>query len=174
MAKLAGKQKISESEMSQEINLKRYLGRDATTEETQLFAELAIERINERTLDGKTIHGGNFKKYSEAYAEKKGVSRNSVDLFLSGDMLDSVDASGSGNSTVKIEMDDAKEAEIGFYHHTGDGSLKKRPWFGLTTSEARSITNDIKDTKVEKAKQSTTTLNELRDALALLGIEQES
>ena len=50
MAKLAGKKTISQDEMSQEINLKRYLGDDATPEQKQLFAELAIEQINQRTF----------------------------------------------------------------------------------------------------------------------------
>ena len=50
MAQLAGKKTISVDEMSQEINLRRYLGREATEQESQLFVELAVERNNSRRL----------------------------------------------------------------------------------------------------------------------------
>ena len=167
MAKLAGKKKISKDEMSQEINLKRYLGRNPTDNEKRLFGELAIEKINERTLDGKTIHGGKFKKYSKEYADLKGVTRDSVDLFLEGDMLDSLETSESGNR-VKIEIGGADvESKKGYNHHVGD-TTKKRPWFGLTTEEARQIANEVKE---EKPRESRFTLAEIRAALEALDIE---
>jgi hypothetical protein len=129
--------------MSQEINLKRYLGRNPTDAEIEAFAQVAIERINLRTLEGETIHGGKFKQYSKAYAEKKGVSRDSVDLFLEGDMLDALNYESTSDS-VKIVIDDSLEAKKGYNHHTGD-TLPKRPWFGITTDEARTIAESIKD-----------------------------
>jgi len=172
VAKLAGKKTISQDEMSQEINLKRYLG-DATPEQKQLFAELAIEQINQRTLDGKTIHGGKFKKYSKEYADMKGVSRDSVDLFLDGDMLDSLEAEANGNK-IKISIGgDSVETAKGFNHHTGD-TLPKRPWFGLTTDEVRLLSEQVKDAVPvqDGEEQSTFTLAELSAALRQLGLEQ--
>lgn len=173
MAKLAGKKTISQDEMSQEINLKRYLG-DATPEQKQLFAELAIEQINQRTLDGKTIHGGKFKKYSKEYAEMKGVSRDSVDLFLEGDMLDSLETQEDGNK-IKITIGgDKVETKKGFRHHTGDLGMTKRPWFGLTTDEVRLLSEQVKDAMPaqEGEDRSTFTLAELSAALRQLGLEQ--
>lgn len=171
MAKLAGKKIISQDEMSQEIDLKRYLGDDATPEQKQLFAELAIEQINQRTLDGKTIHGGNFKKYSKEYADFKGVSRDSVDLFLEGDMLDSLETQEDGNK-IKITIGgDSVETKKGYNHHIGD-TLPKRPWFGLTTDEVRTITDAIL-AEADVTEQATFTLAELTAALRELGLTQE-
>ena len=179
MAKLAGKKTISVDEMSQEIDAKRYLGKDASDEQVRLFAELAIEQINQRTLDGKTIHGGKFKKYSKEYADKKGVSRSAVDLFLEGDMLDSVnyDEETLASKKVKLFIDDELDTKKGFNHHTGD-TLPKRPWFGITPGEARSIADAVKEEiqteqRGQQQDQSATfTLAELRAALKQLGLEQ--
>jgi hypothetical protein len=170
MAKLAGKKTISVDEMSQEIDLKRYLGRDATPAEKRLFAELAVERINERTLDGRTIHGGSFKRYTQEYADLKGVTRDAVDLFLKGDMLDSIESKDAGKNKVKIEITDNLDTKKGYNHHTGD-TLPKRPWFGITTKEARVIANEVKQPVREESQ--TFTLADLREALRGLGLEQE-
>ena len=155
--------------MKQTINLNRYLGKDATEAQRIMFAELAVEQINQRTLDGKTIHNGKFKKYTKEYADLKGVSRDSVDLFLEGDMLDSVGADVNG-SNVDIELD-PDETPKGYNHQVGD-TLPKRPWFGLTTAEARTIAETVKETLPEQ-QQSRFTLADLRNALSVLGIEQD-
>ena len=169
MAKLAGKKTISQDEMSQEINLKRYLGRAPTQDEKMLFAELAIEQINQRTLDGKTIHNGKFKKYSAEYADKKGVSRDSVDLFLEGNMLDSVTADFDSGNKVKFFINDDLDTKKGYNHHIGD-TLPKRPWFGITTDEARRIAEQIKQPAQQQ--EQTFTLTDLQAALAQIGLEQ--
>ncbi len=153
LAKLAGKKTITVDEMSQEIDLKRYLGRDATDKEKRLFGELAVERINSRTLDGKTIHGGKFKRYSEAYAEKKGVTRDSVDLFLDGDMLDNVVAQNANASKVRIEIDDSLDTKKGFNHNVGE-TVPKRPWFGITTQEARAMAEAVREDETAQEKES--------------------
>ena len=163
--KASGKYLVSLSEMSQEIDLETYLGYKPQARDARLFAELAIETIKNRTLDGQTINGGKFKKYSKKYADFKGVTQNSVDLFLEGDMLNSLDYEVVDNKP-KIYLND-EEVPKGYNHNVGD-TLPKRPWFGLTDSEAQNIAESIKETPTEKK----TTLADLRNALALLGIEQ--
>lgn len=172
MAKLAGRTKISLGEMSQTINTNRYLGKNSTAEERILFAELSVEIINERTLDGETIHGGSFKKYDDDYAAKKGVTVDSVDLFANGDMLDSVSESVKGKD-VNIDVVGSLQTKKAYNHHIGD-TAKKRPWFGVTTTEARRIGNSIKALREEGVtpKKATTTLIELKEALSLITIEQ--
>lgn len=172
--KASGKYLVSLSEMSQEIDLETYLGYKPKARDARLFAELAIETIKNRTLDGQTINGGKFKKYSKKYADFKGVTQNSVDLFLEGDMLNSLDYEVVDDKP-KIVIDDDTETAKGYAHQTGfkghrvlDGKVPKRPWFGLTDSEAQNIAESIKETPTEKK----TTLADLRNALALLGIEQ--
>ena len=131
--------------MSQEINLRDILGRDPSQLELASFGEQAINRIIERTQDGKTLDGKNFAAYSPEYAELKGS--NDVDLTLAGDMLLSVDSRFSGSS-VELFIDDELNTKKGYNHHVGD-TLPKRPWFGLTDKEAREIANDIKQNQAE-------------------------
>ena len=94
-----GTLKVTLNELSQEIDLKSYLGRKPTASEKRAFAELATDTIENRTLDGQTINGGKFKKYSKAYADIKGVTRSSVDLFLDGDMLNGIGRRSSKEKT---------------------------------------------------------------------------
>jgi hypothetical protein len=159
---LAGKRKISLAEMSQQINLARRLGRTPTPEELEMFAEMAIERINQRTLDGQTVNGGSFAPYSEKYAEAKGVSRNSVDLFLDGDMLDSLDYDiNEDTGTVTILINNDEVLPRAYNHHVGD-TLPRRPWFGITPDEVEELTALIP----EESDETETTSREQRITLA--------
>ena len=144
MARLSGKSKISKDEISQEINLKRLIGQEPTDQQKRLFADLAIELINQRTLSGKSVSGSNFKKYSKAYAELKGVTRDNVDLFLSGGMLNSIkrDQSSEDASRVKLTIEKGIETLKAYNHQVGD-TLPKRPFFGITSSEAKEIANQL-------------------------------
>lgn len=176
--KRAGEVLNSLGEVSQTIDLREYLNGNTPTEEQKaLFAELAIEQINTRTLDGKTINGGNFKKYSKAYADKKGVTRDSVDLFLEGDMLDSItrNRSQEDENSLFIEIGEG-ETQKAFNHNTGD-TLPKREFFGITAQEAdrigRSIINRSGERRAANASEEGFTLSELAQALQTLGLVQE-
>jgi hypothetical protein len=166
---LAGKRKISLSEMSQEINLERRLGREPTEDELEVFAQMAIERINQRTLDGETVNGGSFAPYSEEYADKKGVSKDSVDLFLEGDMLDSLSYEIS-DSNVKIYVDGDLQVKKGYNHHVGD-TLKKRPWFGITPNEVGEIISSLPESDDNQATTRRLTLADLEAAVRLIDFE---
>lgn len=159
---------VSLSEMNQEINLEKYLGREPTETEKQRFADLAIDTITTRTLDGKTINGGKFAKYSKAYADKKGVTQDSVDLFLDGDMLGSIRrrVEGEKQNTLMIALQE-DQVPKGYNHNVGD-TVKKRPWFGLTDLEAKAIANRINSSREPRQ----LTLSELRERLSRLGIQQ--
>ena len=52
------------------------------------LAEVVIEHIISRSAAGYDKNNKKFKKYSEQYADRKGVSTSDVDLILSGEMLD--------------------------------------------------------------------------------------
>ena len=140
MAKLEGTTVISKSKMSQEIDAEELFGQDIPLSVKQEFAERAIETIINRTQSGKSIHGKNFVKYSEAYAEKKGVGVGDVDLTLNFDMLGSL--ADESSSKIKLSVDPS-QAPKGFNHHVGD-TLPRRAWFGITKSEAKSIADDLK------------------------------
>ena len=168
--KKIGNLNVSLDEISQEIDLSELLGRKPTSNEKRLFAEIAIDTINTRTLDGKTVNGGSFKPYSAAYAKEKGVTRDSVDLFLEGDMLESISrrSSKEKSSTVFIQMEKGLQTKKAFNHNTGD-TLPKREFFGITRNEAENIANQIAEQQQETTR---VTLADLRNALSLLDIEQ--
>jgi len=161
MATLAGQKTTSLSEISQTIDLSEFLGRRPTATEKQRFADLAIEKINQRTLDGQDLDGNSFARYSEEYAAKKGVSVDSVDLFLEGDMLDSIGRrkSKERTSTVFLQMKKGLQTKKAFNHDTGD-TLPKREFFGLTRDEASSIAESIKEEAPAR-----TTLSDLAAAI---------
>ena len=170
--KKAGSLNITLDEISQEVDLKNYLGRKPTASEKVAFAELAIDRINNRTLDGETVNGGKFKRYSKSYAEFKGVTRDSVDMFLDGDMLEAIGRRTSKEkaNTVFIQIEKGLQTKKAFNHNTGD-TLPKREFFGLTEEEARSIADEIKESPTQE--QSTSiTFDALRSAIESLDIEQ--
>lgn len=51
------------------------------------IADDVIEFIIERTSNGIDKYGDDFPEYTEAYAKKKGVSVQAVDLVASGEMI---------------------------------------------------------------------------------------
>ena len=173
MAKLAGKKKVSLQEMSQEIDLKKYFGEKPTKEQKKLFAEIAKEVIENRTLDGKDLHGRKFKQYSKEYADLKGVPRSNVDLFLKGDMLSSIGrrSSKEKTNTLFLQMKKGLETKKSFNHDTGD-TLAKREFFGITNNEAQKITEEV--SKLTKKKKVSIAQLQLAAAAILLGEDDES
>jgi hypothetical protein len=55
------------------------------------IAEIIIEHIVTRSANGLDRNNKKFAKYSDSYAEKKGVGVSDVDLILTGEMLDSLE-----------------------------------------------------------------------------------
>ena len=164
--KLAGKVNITQSELKQVLNGQYYLGAGATRAELEAFADAAVDLINNRTLDGTDVYTGvSFTPYSEEYAKKKGVSRNSVDLFLDGDMLDSVDGGVSGRN-IELEVGGSSTNKAKAYNHQTGDTLPARTWFGITAAEARAIANEIKSTRTQSTNNQEDrgfTLAELRE-----------
>jgi phage gpG-like protein len=165
-----GKRVINKSKSEQRINLKSLLGRTPTREEKTAFTLATIELINQRTLDGSDIDGKKFEQYSEEYADKKGVSRNAVDLFLSGDMLDSIDVVDTSTNTVTIGIE-GELNRLKSDNHNNGVTLPKREFFGITKDEAERIANSIKSQETESTQEGFT-LADIQQALASLGLEQ--
>ena len=172
MARLAGQTKISLDEIRQTINLNRRLGRKLSIEELEAFALEAIELINQRTLSNETVYGGSFANYSKVYADKKGVSQNAVDLFLNGDMLDSLDYEIDEDAgTVEIKVLGDLQIKKGYNHHVGD-TLPRRPWFGITTEETNSIAEALISDEVE-VQEERITLADIARAVSSIGLDVE-
>jgi hypothetical protein len=157
--------RLSENRVSLSINLREIYGRRPTAFEKREFAELARDLIIDRTQSGKDFDGQGFPAYKADYAEFKGVSRNSVDLTLFGDMLNSIDYRTTENG-VEIFIDDDKQAAKAHGHITGfekhsiiskaKGYNKKdyqRDFFGITKDEARDIAEQVRVVESEPVLQ---------------------
>lgn len=157
----------------QKVDLKELLGRKPKAVEKEAFVAAAIERIIERSQSGKSIDGRKFKRYSEEYAEKKGVSRSDVDMTLFGDMLLSVKRHGSRSSDqVEFGITGGVEALKSYNHNTGD-TLPRRQWFGLSIKEQKEIAEQIRSSSFRDAtvkevrEQSKSRLLEIVESLTL-------
>lgn len=167
-----GRRVITRSKSEQRVNLKELLGRVPSDAEKDLFTRRAVELINQRTLDGKDLEGKTFTPYSAAYADKKGVSRTSVDLFLEGDMLGSIKKINETKNTVSFGITDSEEAAKSENHNKGV-SLPKREFFGITRSEAKKIADEVSTGEPQEEQPRRRTLAELRDALAAISLGRD-
>ena len=124
------KKSQSQKKVSQRYNLKELLGYKPSREQKELFYNLAVDKIVNRTANGKDINNSNFTPYSESYADKKGVSRNAVDLILTGDMLSSFEENQAQPNMVEIKIEGGVDAKKAYNHDVGD-TLPKREFFGF-------------------------------------------
>ncbi len=124
------KKQQSQAKVSQKYNLKEILGYKPSSRQKELFYNLAVDRIVQRTANGRDIDNRNFTPYSEEYAEKKGVSRNSVDLILTGDMLNAFEENQRQPNMVEIKIEGGIDAKKAYNHDKGD-TLPKREFFGF-------------------------------------------
>lgn len=165
-----GKRTINKSKSIQRVNLKELIGRTPTDDEKNRFTLAAIELINDRTLDGKDINGKKFTKYSEKYAEQKGVSRDAVDMFLTGSMLDGINSISSTVNTVTFGIEGGVDALKSDNHNNGV-TLPTREFFGITKAEAERIAREIADSKNQESIGFT--LADLQEAIKQIGLVQD-
>lgn len=125
-----------------------------TTEFKQLYGQRVVDRIVERTREENIDRfGKSLGTYSKSYKDSLIFSiygkSNPVDLTLTGEMLESLNAvSGRFNITIQLEGDNNKGKAQG--HITGVlgkyGRSKKRDFLGLPQKELTSIFKDsLKD-----------------------------
>lgn len=162
------KKSQSKSKVSQKYNLKELLGYKPTSEQKELFFNLAVDKIVTRTADGRDVNGRPFKEYSEKYAEKKGVSRGAVDLILKGDMLSAFEENLKQPNMVEIKIEGGVDAKKAYNHDIGD-TLPKREFFGFKKeSDLLDIVmavDSIKDQ--EDANTGSSTASQTMDLVAL-------
>lgn len=165
------KPKYSKKEVSQRYNLKNLLGYEPSQEQKELFYNLAVDKMVERTTSGNDIDGIRFTPYSPSYAESKGVSKDSVDLVLTGEMLSSFQESQKQKNVVKIKLADGEQTLKGYNHNVGD-TLPKRTFFGFKSeSDIRDIIQTVDS--VREVEQESIDLSELRSAIRSLSIQFE-
>lgn len=168
MAKLKGT-KISESEVSQTIDLESLTGVDFS-DKPRLRRQIAQEIIDymvERTKSGKDNTGERFKKYSESYKESKEFKAagksDEVNLTLSGDMLGNIDLIDESGSEIKIAVAEEETPRAyglisGFKGHPTIKKAPKRQFFGVSVNDLKNeilpqFKADIEKAKAEEDKQ---------------------
>ena len=164
--------KYSKKEVSQRFNLKELLGYEPNEDQKKLFYELAVDSMAQRTLNGSDIDGRSFKPYSPEYAKSKGVSVNSVDMVLTGEMLSSFEESQSQKNIVKVKIQEGENTLKAYNHNVGD-TLPKRQFFGLKDvgQIVKKVDSLKEDTKKERKQK--IDLAAIRSALNDIRIETE-
>jgi len=165
--------KYSKREVSQKFNLKTLLGYEPSEKQKKLFYDLAVAKMANRTMDGNDINGRKFKQYSESYADAKGVSRDSVDLVLKGDMLSSFELSLERKNLVKIKIEEGKETLKAFNSNVGD-TLPKRTFFGFKSKkDLDDVISEVDSFKERRVEEEKIDLATLREALKLITVKAE-
>jgi len=169
--------KYSKKEVSQKFNLKKLLGYSPSERQKELFFELAVNKMVQRTASGQDIDGKKFTQYTKDYAAKKGVSRSSVDLILDGDMLNSNIKESKQKNIVKIKVEDGVETLKSYNHNVGD-TLPTRTYFGFKSEKDLSdVLNEVDTAKESTSRQvieGISNLAELRAAVLSIDSEFES
>lgn len=121
--------------------------------ERREIADLVVERIVDRTLDGKDKDNKPFKnnKYSESYIksldfDNAGKSESNVNLKLSGDMLAALTLLDDSDGKIRIGFENGSEENAradgnirGTYGKQRGSSKKARPFLGITPKELKTI-----------------------------------
>jgi hypothetical protein len=149
------KLKLSESEVSQSIDLNKVLGGNSEIPAvTEAFSQALIDHIKERTESGRDVNGKIFAPYSKSYKESLAFSvfgkSNPPNLTLTGDMLGTM-FTEENNGTLSIKLDGAENNIKAFAHQTGfknhptlDGKVRPREFFGITDKEIANIAKEFK------------------------------
>lgn len=139
------------------INLKKIFGAEIKSESVrqQLVLDI-VDKIVARTEKGKDINGSSFVPYSKAY--KKSLDFNAfnktskVNLRLTGDMLNSIDAIQTSPTEIEIGFIDEDSKLKASGHIKGSGKLPIRDFFGLTDKEIRELKREYEqDVKIQSS-----------------------
>lgn len=114
----------------------------------QAVGQAVIDKIVERTQDGKDINGKEFVGYSKEYMKLTGKD-DPPNLTLFGDMLGLLDIKQETPETITIGWNSKLENNKAFAHITGyEGhpTIKKGPvrdFLGLTEEDVNSIVDEF-------------------------------
>lgn len=169
---------VSESEISQEIDLKALTGVDVGKDPVlrREITQAMIDYMKGRTSEHLGVGRKPWRNtYSDEYANSldfkaAGKSDNDVNLELSGDMIGSIDVAKEKGSVVKLAIVEKSQIPKAYGHITGfeghptikNGSKYKRNFFGLTDEELKdeilvnfeSEIEELKDKQIVKTKDS--------------------
>jgi hypothetical protein len=120
-------------------------------EQRQAIADEVIDFIVNRSKQGLDKYNRSFPNYSKSYKDsldfKIAGKSSSVDLTLSGDMLDSIELLSNRKGSITIgfrpgsENDKAEGNIIGSYGQPSGNPAKSRDFLGIHPSDLSSILN---------------------------------
>lgn len=130
-------------------------GYGLTSDEKDEVADLIVERIVNRTQQGKDKDGQKFTSYSKAYKEsldfKVAGKSNLVDLQLSGDMLAALSILDKTSRSVTIGFERGSEENAkadgnirGTYGKPKPIPGKARDFLGISERELKRIVDEVK------------------------------
>ena len=115
------------------------------------FGRRLVDRILERTADGLDKNETKFKKYKPSYVkslsfEIYGKDANDVNLRLTGEMLDSLEARPKGAYDVELYFIGAFSNEKATWAIEGTKTAPKRDFFGISLDDQlEALKNTLKD-----------------------------
>lgn len=162
------KSKLSEGEVSVEIDIESLLGSSAKNQGVRdAFAQMAFDRMFERLDSGVDVDGKKMAGYSQSYINSRefkayGKEKNKVNMQLTGGMAYSVDILSQSSSKMKLGFVGEDEIAKAYAHMTGfkghktlSGKVPVRKFFGWTEMDLKEIADSLRPdapSKKEKIK----------------------
>jgi hypothetical protein len=148
MAKIPGLT-LSIDNVSQTIDLGELFDVDLSNnrEMRMAIAQAIIDRIKERTEEGKDVRGNAFAKYSKNYIGSDEFaafdkSASDINMTLTGNMLAQLDVIEDDSNSITIGWDDSTEIKKAYNHNVGD-TVTRRQFFGITAQELNDIQKEF-------------------------------
>lgn len=150
------KTKLSEESVTIDIDIEKLLGSAASNREVrETFYQAAYDKMIERIDSGRDVNGKLFSKYSKSYKDSLAFSAfgksSTVNLQLSGDMLNAIDLQKQTEKKLTVGFNDQTENAKAYAHMTGfkghptlDGKVKPRVFFGWSDAELKAIAKEFK------------------------------
>lgn len=115
-------------------------------QDREILGTLIIERIIDRTLDGRDIEGRSFRRYSRSYTDELTTigANTTPDLELTGEMLNSIQVLSHGPGFVEIGLPEGSfAAQKARWNQGGNRRIPSRPFLGIEDSEAEVIEDQV-------------------------------
>lgn len=120
--------------------------------EQNVIADAILTHIIGRTMAGLDKNNKKFPRYTEKYADIKGVDRSDVDLILTGEMLTELKALRVSNNGVEIGYKGPKELIgkvegniLGTYGQPEPIPGKKRDFLGIPQNDLDIIVSALRE-----------------------------
>ena len=116
--------------------------------ERERIADLAIERIRERTNKGVDMHGEAFRAYSQTYRDsdnyKNAHKSGLVNLRLTNEMMNDLEQLGDSPNAVTIGFEAGSDANDKASWAKASDNGPRREFLGINQAELQDIISQVK------------------------------